>query len=165
MEIGCRVSKGIPHGGITQIFTGLSQTQIRLLNRPQTQISQNGNQANWSSRNPQNNQANSYVPPHQRGYLGRNANQQQGGQSYNNYQGNPGNFHHNQGPRYNQQGSGSSQPYPRQSRNTDDLVGDLLNSQQHIQSNTQANNDVVHKLQDAHQEQKAAMDMLAKQLS
>ncbi|KAL1560388.1 hypothetical protein AAHA92_10601 [Salvia divinorum] len=29
----------------------------------------------------------------------------------------------------------------------------------------QANNDVVHKLQDAHQEQKAAMDMLAKQLS
>ncbi|KAL1569735.1 hypothetical protein AAHA92_01176 [Salvia divinorum] len=138
----------------------------------------------WSSRNP----ANSYVPPHQRGFPGENANHQgvQGSQgqniNYNQNQGLGGNFHHpqgsgpynsfqgnshyNQGPGFNHQGAGSSQPYPKQqNRPTDDLVGDLLNSQQHLQSNMQPNNDVVHKLQDAQLEQKAAMDMMAKQLS
>ena len=34
-----------------------------------------------------------------------------------------------------------------------------------MQNNMQANNDVVHKIQDAQQEQKSAMDMLAKQMS
>ncbi|XP_042027258.1 uncharacterized protein LOC121774451 [Salvia splendens] len=45
------------------------------------------------------------------------------------------------------------------------MVNDLVSSQQHIQNNMQSNNDVVHRLQDAQVEQKAAMDMLAKQLS
>ncbi|KAL1531292.1 hypothetical protein AAHA92_33985 [Salvia divinorum] len=150
-----------------------------------------GNHPNWSNRNQQENPANSYVPLHQRGFPGGNANHPQGNQGgqgpnahYNHNQGSGGNFHPHQGPGYNsyhqhqgnfphnqssgfnQQGSGPYPPYPRQqNRPTDDLVGDLLNSQQHLQSNMQANNDVVHKLQDAHQEQKAAMDVLAKQLS
>ncbi|KAL1555014.1 hypothetical protein AAHA92_15503 [Salvia divinorum] len=143
-----------------------------------------GHQPNWSGRNP----ANSYVPPHQRGFPGGNANHQgvqgsqwqnmnynqnqglggnshhhQGSSPYNSFQ---GNSHYNQGPGFNQQGAGSSHPYPKQqNRPTDDLVDDLLNSQQHLQSNMQANNDVVHKLQDAQLEQKAAMDMMSKQLS
>ncbi|KAL1536459.1 hypothetical protein AAHA92_29108 [Salvia divinorum] len=140
-----------------------------------------GNQPNWSSRNAQN----QYVPPHQRGQQGNQApnhhlnssqgtsgqyNQSHGsggnfhpqqGQGYNHHGGYQGKFQYNQGPVYNHPGSGPSQPYPRQqNRPTDDLMGDLLNSQQHIQSNMQANNDVVHKLQDAQLEQKAAMDML-----
>ena len=45
------------------------------------------------------------------------------------------------------------------------MVHDLVNSQQHMQNNMQANNDVVHKIQDAQQEHKSAMDMLAKQMS
>ena len=45
------------------------------------------------------------------------------------------------------------------------MVHDLVSSQQHMQNNMQANNDVVHKIQDAQQEQKSAMDMLAKQMS
>ncbi|KAL1544298.1 GATA zinc finger domain-containing protein 14-like [Salvia divinorum] len=90
----------------------------------------------------------------------------QQGQGYNHHGGYQGNFQYNQGHVYNHPGSGSSQPFPRQqNRPTDDLMGDLLNSQQHIQSNMQANNDVVHKLQDAQLEQKAAMDMLARQLA
>ncbi|KAL1559622.1 hypothetical protein AAHA92_09945 [Salvia divinorum] len=99
-----------------------------------------GNQPNWSSRNAQN----QYVPPHQRG--------QQGGQG----QGPSG--HYNQG--------GSNQQYSRQqNRLTDDLVGDLLNLQQNLQNYMMSNNEVVHRLQDVQQEQKAAMDMLNKQLS
>ena len=45
------------------------------------------------------------------------------------------------------------------------MVHDLVSSQQHMQNNMQANNDVVHKIQDAQQEHKSAMDMLAKQMS
>ena len=45
------------------------------------------------------------------------------------------------------------------------MVHDLVSSQQHMQNNMQSNNDVVHKHQDAQQEQKAVMDMLAKQMS
>ncbi|KAL1568840.1 hypothetical protein AAHA92_00397 [Salvia divinorum] len=45
------------------------------------------------------------------------------------------------------------------------MVGDLLNTQQYLQNNMQANNDVVHKLQDCQREQKAAIDMIAQQLS
>ena len=45
------------------------------------------------------------------------------------------------------------------------MVHDLVSSQQHMQNNMQANNDVVHKILDAQQEQKSAMDMLAKQMS
>ncbi|KAL1543792.1 hypothetical protein AAHA92_20722 [Salvia divinorum] len=124
-----------------------------------------GNQPNWSSRN----QPSQYVPPYQQGQQGYQ-NQHQGNQGprqgYNQHGGYQGNFQYNQGPDYNHPGSGSSQPYSRQqNRPTDDLVGDLLNLHQHIQSNIQANNDVVHKLQDAQLEQKAATDMLAKQLS
>ncbi|XP_041995775.1 uncharacterized protein LOC121745894 [Salvia splendens] len=60
--------------------------------------------------------------------------------------------------------------YPPQSEgqpqwHIDDVVGDLMNSQQHIQGNMQDNNDLVHKIHDAQQEQKAAMDMLTKKLS
>ncbi|KAL1559381.1 hypothetical protein AAHA92_09730 [Salvia divinorum] len=62
---------------------------------------------------------------------------QQGNQGpsahFNQNQGPQGNFHPNQGSGYNHhQRSGSNQPYSKQSRNTDDLVEDLLNSQQHI---------------------------------
>ncbi|KAL1559652.1 hypothetical protein AAHA92_09970 [Salvia divinorum] len=127
-----------------------------------------GHQPNWSGRN----HASSYVPPHQRGFPRGNANHQgvQGSQgqniNYNQNQGLGGNFHYPQGSGYNHQGAGSSHQYPKQqNRPTDDLVSDLLNSQQHLQGNVQANNDVVHKLQDAQLEQKAAMDMMAKQLS
>ncbi|XP_047949418.1 uncharacterized protein LOC125195288 [Salvia hispanica] len=45
------------------------------------------------------------------------------------------------------------------------MVHDLVSSQQHMQNNMQATNDMVHKIQDAQQEQKSAMDMLAKQMS
>ena len=45
------------------------------------------------------------------------------------------------------------------------MVHDLVNSQQFMQNNLHSNNDVVHKLQDAQSENKAAMDMMAKQLS
>ena len=45
------------------------------------------------------------------------------------------------------------------------MVHDLVSSQQHMQNNLLANNDVVHKLQDAQQEHKAAMDLMSKQLS
>ncbi|XP_042056325.1 uncharacterized protein LOC121800902 [Salvia splendens] len=45
------------------------------------------------------------------------------------------------------------------------MVNNLVSSQQHLQNNMQSNNDVVHKLQDAQVEHKAAMDMLMKQLS
>ncbi|KAL1564619.1 hypothetical protein AAHA92_06938 [Salvia divinorum] len=90
----------------------------------------------------------------------------QQGQGYNNYQYQQENSHFNQGPGYNQYASGSGQPFPRQQQKlVDDLVGDLLNTQQNLHSNIQANNDVVHKLQDAQREQKAARDMIAQQLS
>ena len=45
------------------------------------------------------------------------------------------------------------------------MVHDLVNSQQFMQGNLHSNNDMVHKLQDAQSEHKAAMDMMAKQLS
>ncbi|KAL1567129.1 hypothetical protein AAHA92_02645 [Salvia divinorum] len=120
---------------------------------------------------PKDNPADSYVPPHQKGFLGGGANQQaQGGQGsnglYNQGYGTNENFHPQQGQGYNQHASGSGQPYPKQQQKpVDDLVGDLLNTQQHLHSNMQANNDVVHKLQDAQKVQRAAMDMLARQLS
>ncbi|XP_042012103.1 GATA zinc finger domain-containing protein 14-like [Salvia splendens] len=121
-----------------------------------------GNQSNWVNRS-QNQPSSNYV--HQRNYQSNNSN------SLANYQGNQGpnaNYISNQGQQENfppNQGTSSSQPYPKQQRNTDDMVGDLLNTQQHLQSNMQSNNDIVHKLQDAQQEQKAAMDMLAKKMS
>ncbi|KAL1534770.1 hypothetical protein AAHA92_30908 [Salvia divinorum] len=148
-----------------------------------------GGSANWSGRYQQGNPADSYIPPHQRGFQGGGASQQTpGGQApnarynqghganesfhpqqrpgYNNYQYQQGNSHFNQGPGYNQYASGSSQPFSRQQQKlVDDLVGDLLNTQQNLHNNIQSNNDVVHKLQDAQKEQKAAMDMLARQLS
>ncbi|KAL1536479.1 hypothetical protein AAHA92_29126 [Salvia divinorum] len=124
------------------------------------------------------NAQNQYVPPHQRGQQGGqgqgpnghynqgpggNFHHPQGGGNYNNQQGPPGNPQYNQGPSFNQQGGGSNQQYSRQqNRHIDDLVGDLLNSQQNLQNNMMSNNDVVHRLQDAQQEQKAAMDMLNK---
>ncbi|KAL1541346.1 hypothetical protein AAHA92_25582 [Salvia divinorum] len=124
-----------------------------------------GNQLNWSGRNQQGNPADSYVPPHQRGFSSGRANQQQG-QGYNYYSNQQGNPHFNQGPEYTQHASGSNLPYPKQQQKpVDDLVGDLLNTQQHLHSNMQANNDVVYKLQDAQKEQRAAMDMLVRQLS
>ena len=100
-----------------------------------------GNQSSWNNRN-QNNQGSSYVPPHQ-----RNNNYQGPGNQYNNNQGGQGNFrpHQGGGPNHGQGPSGS-QP---NSRNLDDMVHDLVNSQQHMQNNLLANNDVVHKLQDA----------------
>ncbi|KAL1549930.1 hypothetical protein AAHA92_17954 [Salvia divinorum] len=137
-----------------------------------------GNQPNWSSRNAQN----QYVPPHQRGQQGSpgqgpsgqynqnqgprgNVHHPQGGGAYNNQQGH-GNSQYNQGPGFNQQGVGSNHQYSRQqNRHIDDLVGDLLNTQQNLQSNMMSNNEVVHRLQDAQQEQKTAMDMLNRQLS
>ncbi|KAL1563839.1 hypothetical protein AAHA92_06262 [Salvia divinorum] len=93
----------------------------------------------WSdadqNQNQQGNPADSYVPPHQRGFSGGGANQQaQGGQGPNgrynqgygtngsfnpqqgqgyNYSNQEGNRHFNQWPGYNQQ-SGSGQPYPKQ---------------------------------------------------
>ncbi|KAL1567096.1 hypothetical protein AAHA92_02616 [Salvia divinorum] len=129
-----------------------------------------GNQPNWSGRNQQENPTDSYVPPHQRGFSGGGANQQaqggQQGQGYNHYSNQQGNPHFNQGPGYSQHASGSNLSYPRQQQGPiNDLVGDLLNTQQRLHSNMQANNEVVHKLQDAQKEQKAAMDMIAKQLS
>ncbi|KAL1568768.1 hypothetical protein AAHA92_00340 [Salvia divinorum] len=112
------------------------------------------------------NQPNQYILPHQRGQPG-NQIQHQGnqgsGSGYNNYQGPQGNFHHNQSSGFNHQGAGSSQR--QQNRATGDLVGELLNSQQNLQNNMMYNNDVVHRLQDAQQEQKAAMDMLTRQLA
>ncbi|KAL1533103.1 hypothetical protein AAHA92_33036 [Salvia divinorum] len=90
----------------------------------------------------------------------------QQGQRYNNFQYQQGDSHFNQGPGYNQYAYGSGQPFPRQQQKpVDDLVGDLLYTQQNLHRNIQANNDVVHKLQDAQKEQKAAMDMLTRQLS
>ncbi|KAL1545167.1 hypothetical protein AAHA92_21921 [Salvia divinorum] len=128
-----------------------------------------GNQPNWSGRNQQGTPADSYVPPHQRGFSGYGTNgsfHPQQGQRYNNYSNQQGNPHFNQGPGYSRHASGSGQPYHKQQQKpTDDLVGDLLNTQQHLHNDIQANNDVVHKLQDAQMEQKAAMDMLARQLS
>ncbi|KAL1548155.1 hypothetical protein AAHA92_16428 [Salvia divinorum] len=142
-----------------------------------------GSQPNWSSRNQQS----QYVPPHQRGQQGNRSpshhfdSNEGPNRQYNQNSGPSGNFpypqgsgpyssfegnFHNHGPGFNQQRAGSGQPYSRQqNRPTDDLVGDLLNSQQHLQSNIHASNDVVHKLQDAQLEQKAAMDMMVKQLS
>ncbi|KAL1545093.1 hypothetical protein AAHA92_21861 [Salvia divinorum] len=148
-----------------------------------------GSQPNWSGRYQQGNPADSYVPPYQRGFQGGRASQQppggqaphgrynqghgasgnflpQQGQGHNNYQYQQGNSHFNQGPGYNQYVSRSGQHFSRQQPKLgDDLVGDLLNTQQNLHSNIQANNDVVHKLQDAQKEQKATLDMLARQLS
>ncbi|XP_047943062.1 uncharacterized protein LOC125189880 [Salvia hispanica] len=45
------------------------------------------------------------------------------------------------------------------------MVHDLVSSQQYMQNNMHTNNDVVHKIEDTQQEQKSAMDMLAKQMS
>ena len=103
-----------------------------------------GNQSSWNNRN-QNNQGSSYVPPHQ-----RNNNYQGPGNQYNNNQGGQGNFrpHQGGGPNHGQGPSGS-QPNSRTQRNLDAMVHDLVNSQQHMQNNLLANNDVVHKLQDA----------------
>ncbi|XP_047961867.1 probable serine/threonine-protein kinase DDB_G0282963 [Salvia hispanica] len=121
----------------------------------------------------QSNQGNSYVPPHQKNATGNNqnfqpnhqGNQGSGNQFNNNLEG-QGNYRQNQGSGQNHnQGSSSNQPNYRSQRNLDDMVHDLVNSQQHMQNNMQSNNDVVHKIQDAEQEQKAAMDMLAKQMS
>ncbi|XP_042005758.1 GATA zinc finger domain-containing protein 14-like [Salvia splendens] len=131
-----------------------------------------GNQSNWANRN-QNNPTNSYVPPHQRNYQGNNSNPQpnyqgnQGsGNQYNSNQGHQGNFHSNQGhgPSHHR-GPSTIHPSARQPKSLDEMVNDLVSSQQHLQNNMQSNNDVVHKLQDAHVEHKTAMDMLAKQLS
>ncbi|XP_047949196.1 bifunctional endo-1,4-beta-xylanase XylA-like [Salvia hispanica] len=128
-----------------------------------------GDQSNWSNRN-QSNQGNSYVPPHQRNATGNNKNfqhnhqgNQGSGNQFSNNQGGRGNYFPNQGsgPNHNQ-GSSSNQPNYRPQRNLDDMVHDLVSSQQHMQNNMHANNDVVHKIQDAQQEQKSAMDMLAK---
>ncbi|KAL1567198.1 hypothetical protein AAHA92_02703 [Salvia divinorum] len=134
-----------------------------------------GNQPNWSGRYQQENPADSYAPPHQRGFPGGGASQppqgsapqgryNQGtgssgnfhpqGQGYNQYQNQQGNSHFNQGHGYNQSASGSGQPFQRsQQKYVDNCAGDLLN------------NDVVNKLQDTQNEQKAALDMLARQLS
>ncbi|KAL1534107.1 hypothetical protein AAHA92_31503 [Salvia divinorum] len=104
-----------------------------------------GNQPNWSGRYQQENPADSYIPPQQRGFQG---------QGYNHYQNQRGNSHFNQGHGYNQSASGSDQPFQRpQQGHIDNYSGDLLN------------NDVVNKLQDTQNEQKAALDMLARQLS
>ncbi|KAL1559394.1 hypothetical protein AAHA92_09741 [Salvia divinorum] len=148
-----------------------------------------GNQPNWFGRYQQGNPADSYVPPYQRGFQGGRASQQspggqaphgrynQGhgtsgnfyphqGQGYNSYQYQQGNSHFNQGSGYNQYAPGPRLSYPRpQQKPIDDLVGGLLNAQQHFQSNMQANNDVVHKLQESQSEQKVAIDMIAQQLS
>ena len=129
-----------------------------------------GDQHNWNNRN-QSNQGNSYVPPHQRNNSGNNQNFQQShpgpATQYNNNQGGQGNFRQNQvvGTNQNQGFNPSSIQGFRPQRNLDDMVHDLVNFQQHMQNNMQANNDVVHKIQDAQQEQKSAMDMLAKQMS
>ncbi|KAL1531086.1 hypothetical protein AAHA92_33805 [Salvia divinorum] len=105
----------------------------------------NGN-ANWSERYQQGNPADSYTPPHQRGFPG--------GQGYNHYQNQQGNSHFNQGHGYNQSASGSGQPFQRpQQKYVDNCAGDLLN------------NDMVDKLQNTQNEQEAALDMLARQLS
>ncbi|KAL1565662.1 hypothetical protein AAHA92_07847 [Salvia divinorum] len=115
-----------------------------------------GNQPNWSSKNQQN----QYVLPHQHDQEGN----QGPSNHFNSQQGPSGQY--NQSSGVNQHGVGSGQPYPRQQqRQTDDLVGELLNSQQNLQNNMMSNNDVVHRLQDAQQEQKTAMDMLTRQLS
>ncbi|XP_042019181.1 uncharacterized protein LOC121767039 [Salvia splendens] len=85
------------------------------------------------------------------------------GNQYNNNSGGQGNFRSNQGNGPNHsQGSGTSQPNSRSQRSMHDMVHDLVSTQQHMQSNLQPNNDVVHKPQMEH---KAAMDMMAKQLS
>ncbi|KAL1537388.1 hypothetical protein AAHA92_29907 [Salvia divinorum] len=111
-----------------------------------------GNQPNWPSRHQQGNPADSYILHHQRGFQGGGASQppQQGGPAphgrYNQGTGSSGNFH--------PKGRGSGQPFQRpQQRHVDDYAGDLLN------------NDMVNKLQDTQNEQKAALDMLARQLS
>ncbi|XP_047949103.1 bifunctional endo-1,4-beta-xylanase XylA-like [Salvia hispanica] len=132
----------------------------------------NQDQANWGNKN-QNNPGNSYVPPHQRNNQGNFQNSQQnhqgnqgsGGQynnqgSSNQYNNHQGNFRQNQG-----QGQNFGQSNFRPQRSLDDMVHDLVNSQQFMQGNLHSHNDMVHKLQDAQSEQKAAMDMMAKQLS
>ncbi|KAL1564088.1 hypothetical protein AAHA92_06491 [Salvia divinorum] len=133
-----------------------------------------GNQPNWSGRYQQGNPVDSYIPPQQRRFQGGASQPPQGstpqgrynqaagssgnfhpqGQGYNHYQNQQGNPHFNQGHGYNQSASGSGQPFQRpQQRHVDNYAGNLLN------------NDVVNKLQDTQNEQKAALDMLARQLS
>ncbi|KAL1531261.1 hypothetical protein AAHA92_33959 [Salvia divinorum] len=129
-----------------------------------------GNQPNWPSRYQQGNPADSYTPPHQRRFQGGAGqppqwsapqgryNQAAGssgnfhqGQGNNHYQNQQGNSHFNQGHGYNQSASGSGQPFQRpQQRHVDNYSEDLLN------------NDVVNKLQDTQNAQKAALDMLAR---
>ncbi|XP_041999897.1 uncharacterized protein LOC121749370 [Salvia splendens] len=105
----------------------------------------------------------SYVPPNQRGY--QNSNQTTQSQQHGS-QGPHGNFHQGQGYASNHPpGVNPSQPNSKLSKHIDGVVRDLMNSQQHIQGNMQANNDLVHRIQDAQQEEKATMDMLTKQLS
>ncbi|XP_042019209.1 uncharacterized protein LOC121767074 [Salvia splendens] len=131
-----------------------------------------GDHSNCGNRN-QNNQGKSYVPPHQRNNPGNYQNSQpnyqgnQGpGNQYNNNSRGQRNFRSNQGNGPNHsQGSGTSQPNSRSQRSMYDMVHDLVSTQQRMQSNLQSNNDVVHKLQDAQMEHKAAMDVMAKQLS
>ncbi|KAL1553497.1 hypothetical protein AAHA92_14164 [Salvia divinorum] len=132
-----------------------------------------GNQPNWPNRYQQRNPADSYTPPHQRGFQGGAGqppqwsapqgryNQAAGssgnfhqGQGNNHYQNQQGNSHFNQGHGYNQSASGSGQPFQRpQQRHVDNYSGGILN------------NDVVNKLQDTQNEQKAALDMFTRQLS
>ncbi|XP_042027369.1 uncharacterized protein LOC121774589 [Salvia splendens] len=99
----------------------------------------------------------------QRGYQNQNSNapsQPRGSQ------GPQGNFHRGGGSSSGSQpGAVSNQSAAKQPKGTDELIGDLLNSQQHMQGNMQANNDMVHKLQDSQMEHKAALDMLTKQIS
>ncbi|KAL1549355.1 bifunctional endo-1,4-beta-xylanase XylA-like [Salvia divinorum] len=144
------------------------------------------NQPNWSGRYQQGHPADSYIPPQQRGFQGGASQPPQGsapqgrynqaagssgnfhpqGQGYNHYQNQQGNPHFNQGHGCNQSASGSGQLFQRpQQKPINDMVGNLFNTQQYLQNNMQTNNDMVHKLQDAQREQKAAIDMIAQQLS
>ncbi|XP_042029923.1 uncharacterized protein LOC121776826 [Salvia splendens] len=103
----------------------------------------------------------STCPAGEEGYQNQNPNAQtQGGQESH------GNFHPGSGSSSNiPPGASSSQALSKQSKGTEELIRDLLNSQQHLQGNMQANNDVVYRLQDAQHEHKAAMYMLTKQIS
>ncbi|XP_042051488.1 uncharacterized protein LOC121796770 [Salvia splendens] len=83
----------------------------------------------------------SYVPPHQRGYQNNNQNTQS--QQHGNQRPHE-NIHQGQGSMSNQPlGVNSSQPNFKLPWHIDDVLGDLLNSQQHIQGNMQANNNMI----------------------
>ncbi|XP_042061579.1 calcium homeostasis endoplasmic reticulum protein-like [Salvia splendens] len=167
-----------PHNGGNRVQGG----QANWSGGPQGNWS-SGNQSNWSSggqpnwsgrqyegnwgyrhQSPQssntarqpNNQVVSYVPPHQRGNHQHQGNQQysQGNQQHHQPQYQPDHYGTSDYPQPNHGGGPSNQRY---NRKPNEGPGEMMVPHHP--------NDAMREIQEAHKEQRAALDMLTKQLS